>query len=115
MRKINTEDVFKMARIIKNTSITGNIKKAFSEGKKEGADAEQIGIDVFMDIVCSCADESIEKKFYDLIGGITEKKPEDIKQQSLETTIDDIKRICEENNIINFFKSAARLSSKIQE
>ncbi len=115
MRKINTEDVFKMARIIKNTSITGNIKEAFSKGKKEDADVEQIGIDIFMDIVCSCADESIEKKFYDLIGGITEKKPEDIKKQSLETTIDDIKRICEENNILNFFKSAAKLSSKIQE
>ena len=67
-----------------------------------------------MDIVCSCADESIEKKFYDIIGGITEKKPDEIKQQSLEATIEDIKRICEENNILNFFKSAARLSSKIQ-
>lgn len=115
MRKINTGDVFKMARIIKNAGIAGDIKEAFSEGKKEDADAEQIGLDVFMDIVCSCADDSIEKKFYDLIGGITEKKPEDIEAQSLETTVEDIKRICEENNVVNFFKSAARLSSKILE
>ena len=44
---------------------------------------------------------------------VCEKKPEEIRSQSIETTVQDIQRIVEENNVLNFFKSASRLSGKI--
>lgn len=130
MRKINTEDVFKMARLIRKGNIVPIIKNAYAAGRKaksqeaksreadgETAEetAEQIGIDAFMDIMCSCTEPEIEELFYELLSGICEKSPDDIRTQSLETTIEDVKRICQENNITNFFKSASGLSEKIQE
>lgn len=112
MRKINTSDVFKMARLMKEADLTTEIKEAVTAGKKKGADEEEIGVNVVMHIIGSCSDEKVEKKFYDLVAGICEKGEEEIKNQSLEQTVADIKRICEENNIVNFFRSASRLVKK---
>lgn len=114
MRKINTGDVFKMARLLRKGNIAETVKKAYLDGKKEGADSEEIGMNAIFDILCSCTDPSVEEQFCDLLAGICERKKEDIAAQSLETTVDDLKRIFENNNIINFFRSASGLSGKIQ-
>lgn len=112
MRKISTEDVFKCARLIKDANLKEDIKKAMANGKKEGADVEEIGMDIVFSILDACANVKIEEKFYDLLSGICEKKSDEIKKQSLEATIAEVKKIAEENNLLNFFKSALRLSSK---
>lgn len=114
MRKINTGDVFKMARLLRKGNVAETVRKAYIDGKKEGADSEEIGMNAIFDILCSCTDPSIEDQFCDLLAGICEKKKEEISNQSLETTVNDMKRICEENNIVNFFRSASALSGKIQ-
>lgn len=110
MRKINTGDVFKMGRLLKNGDIMQIVKKGYEEGRKEGADKERIGLEVFMDVVCSCSDVRIEEQIYDLVGGICEKTPTDVMEQSLEVTVEDIKRIFRENNIANFLNSASDLA-----
>lgn len=113
MRKLNTGDVFKMARLMKNGNILGNVKEAFAAGKKEGADATQVGIDFLIEVMCSCSEEKTESQLYDLLAGICEKKPDEVRDQSLETTIEDIQRIFKENNVPNFLKSVSGLSGKI--
>lgn len=110
MRKINTADVFKMARLMKKAKLTESIKKAYMDGKKEGVNTEEVGMNAIMDIIGSCCDTGTEKDFYELLAGISEKKAEEIMNQSLEATIADIKKICEENNIVNFLRSASRLN-----
>lgn len=115
MRKISTEDVFKMARLLKYGNIIQNIKDAYAEGHKKDADTEQVGINAFMDILCSCSEAKVENQFYELMAGICEKTPDAIKNQSLEATIEDVKAICRENNIVNFLKFAANTSSKMSE
>ncbi len=110
MRKINTEDVFKMARLLRKGNVVQVIKDAYAAGKKEEQDAKQIGINVFMDIMCACTESEVEEQFYDLLSGICEKDHEDIKKQSIEATIGDLRKICEENNIANFWKTASDLS-----
>lgn len=114
MRKINTSDVFKLARMIKGGEIIEGFKKAYAAGKEKGADAEKIGLDVILDLVCACTDAKMEGQLYDLLAGICEKTPERIGEQPLGETIEDIRRICEENDIINFLKSASKLGQKIQ-
>jgi hypothetical protein len=114
MRKLNTGDVFKMARLMKSSDILGIIKESFAKGKEEGADARQVGIDFISDVLCICSEERTEAQLYDLLGGVCEKKPDEIRDQSLETTVADIMRIIEENNVLNFLKSASRLSGKIR-
>lgn len=114
MRKINTGDVFKMGRLLKKSGMMETVRNAYEEGRKEDADKEKIGIDTFMGIVCSCSDIGTEDQIYDLLGGICEKTPTDVKEQSLEVTVGDIKRIIRENNIENFLKSASDLAGKMQ-
>ena len=67
-----------------------------------------------MDILCGCTSEKVEAQIYELLGGICEKKAEEVADQSLETTVEDVKRICEENNITNFLKSALSASRNLQ-
>lgn len=114
MRKINLEDTFKFARMIKEANLTNDIKDAYLAGKKEGADEEEVGVTAFMNILCSCSDKKVEVQLYDLLAGITEKTADMVKVQSLDATVSDLKKICEENNITNFLKSASRLSEAIK-
>ena len=102
-----------MARLLKNGNIVQTIKEAYTAGKEKDADAQKIGMDAIMGIMCACTDVKIEEQFYDLLGGICERTPAEIKEQSLETTIEDIKKICKENNIANFWNSASSLSVKM--
>ena len=113
MRKINTGDVFKLARLLKKGNVTQIVKRAYEEGRKKDADKEKIGMDVILEILCNCTDNEMERLIYGLISGICEKKPEDIESQSLETTIEDIKKIVRENNVINFWKAASGLAEMI--
>lgn len=110
MRKINTADVFKMARLMKSANLTESIKKAYMAGKEKDADTEEVGINAIMDIMGSCCDTETEKGFCELLAGISEKTEDEVINQSLEITIADIKKICEENNIVNFLKSASSMS-----
>lgn len=112
MRKLNTEDVFKMSRLIKAADLKKEIRDAATAGKKENADPTEIGMDVIFGIIGACAEQKVEEQLYDLLAGVTEKKPGEIKNQSIETTVADIKRIMEENNLANFLKSAFKLSGK---
>lgn len=111
MRKINTADVFKMARLMKHANLIEGIKRAYTAGKKDGANAEEVGMNAIMDIIGSCCDAGTEKEFYELLAGISEKTAEDVMNQSLDATVADVKKICEENNVANFLKSASRLSA----
>lgn len=110
MRKIITADVFKLSRIIKTANVKETIANLVTEGKKKNADEEAIGIEAIMTVMESCSSEKLEKQMYELIAGITEKKPEEIENQSLEATITDVKQIVKENNISLFFKQASQLT-----
>lgn len=112
MRKINTADVFKMARLMKSAKLTESIKRAYTAGKEKDANMEEVGMNAIMDIMGSCSDTGTEKCFYELLAGISEKTETEVMNQSLETTVADIKKICEENNIANFLRSASSMSLK---
>lgn len=114
MRKLSTGDVFKMGRLLRNGNIMSHIMNAYTQGRTEWADPKKIGMNLAIDILCSCVDGDIESQIYEFLSGPCEKKPEDIKNQSLEATVEDIKRICEENNIINFWKAAYRSAEMMQ-
>ena len=126
MRKINTGDVFKLARIIKATGAKEEIFNIYSESRKvkeeletevsqesatEKTEAvqEKIGIKIFFVIFDNCSDEKVEKLVYKLIGGIAEMKETEIEKMPLDEMIKLLGDIAKENNIVNFFDSASRL------
>lgn len=61
MRKINTADVFKMARLMKSASLTESIKRAYVAGKEKDANIEEVGMNAIMDIMGSCCNTGTEK------------------------------------------------------
>lgn len=114
MRKINTGDVFKLARLINETKMTDTLKEAYLSGKKENADAEEIGVSAAMGILTSCSSRRTEEMFYALLAGVCEKEPEDIEEQPIEETVKDIKQLVKENDIMNFFTQASRFAKTIK-
>lgn len=111
MRKIITSDVFKLARILKTANINEELAECVSSGKKKGADIEAIGIKAFFSVAEACGEPKLEAEFYDLLGGITEKDPDVVKNQSFDATIEDLKQIAKENDLKSFFSSASRLTT----
>lgn len=132
MRKINTGDVFKLARIIKATGAKEDIINIYSESKKikeeirESATQEsskekteeaqeKIGVEIFFAIFEKCSDEKVEKLVYTLIGGIAEKQETEIENMPLEEMLKLLGDIVKENNIANFFSAASKLVEKMSD
>ena len=130
MRKVNTGDVFKLARIIKATGAKEDIINVYYESKKikeevkESATPEhtqekteeaqeKIGIKIFFIIFEKCSDEKIEKLIYELIGGIAEKKADEIERLPLDEMLKLLGEIIKENNIQNFFSTASNLMENL--
>ena len=114
MRKIQTQDVFKLARIIKQAKAKEEISKIIKEVSVEKKDekenvSEKVGIRVFLTIMENCSEPAVEEQIYDLLGGIAEVPPETVKTQSLEVTLEQIKQMAAENNMMNFFRTAGKL------
>ncbi len=113
MRKINTGDVFKTARLLKNTDVMDTVRDTYNAVKEDGADKGSIWMDAAMKVIASCTSQQAEEQLYDLMSGICENKPEDIKNRSLDDLIKDIRRICEENDVANFLRSASDFAEKL--
>ncbi len=118
MRKINTEDVFRAARLLKALDIRDELRRFASAGAElkdaPGAGKEEaiqeLGMDVLLTVLTAASDAGIEAGVYALLAGITEKTPEMIKCQSLDVTVSDIRQIAAANDIAVFFKRAGRLT-----
>lgn len=137
MRKIETHDVFKMARIIKTAGIRKEISDAIREtqsriakkrrmmkemeSNEEGSTnpvneeedlQESIGAEIFFVIAEACSSEKLEEMLYDFMGGIAEKSKEEIAHMPLDDLVELFKVMAKENNIFNFFNTAGRLAQK---
>lgn len=109
MRHLNTEDVFKTARLLKYSGLKDTLFEKFEEAKSFGTldvndpRVKAFGLDVFFVIIDSLAENKVEGQFYELMAGICEKTVEDIKTQSFNDTWEDLKRIATENDLKTFF------------
>jgi len=116
MRKLNTQDVFKLARFIKKANLKEDLKLIFekSQGMDGDTDSKQteLGIDMVLAIIEKAGDEIVEAEFYSLLAGVAEKTPEDIKNLSLEALAELFIQIKNENNVIVFFKAACQSAKK---
>lgn len=99
MRKILTKDVFSLARIIKKANVKEELKKV--DLKK--ADVYEVGMTMIFTIVE--AGSIAEKEIYKLIEDITGKNIEDME---LQETIELLKEIEKENDLMSFFKQAVQ-------
>lgn len=133
MRAINTQDVFRLSRIIKTINIKAELPELIKQIEKmnevqrsiQEDDSEEVktkkkdeyeeimvnvGVDIVFSIIEKCSDSKQEKAIYELLGGILGKEAKQIAEQPIQDTIKDIKDIVKENDIAVFFKQAGRLS-----
>jgi len=114
VRKINTGDVFILARIMKNGNVKDVIARFIESGKTQTykTNPEAFGMEIFSALADVLADKNVEPLVYTLLSGITEKSENDIKAQSIDDLLADLKQIATENNVASFFKTAGRLGGK---
>lgn len=104
MRNLATKDIFKISRIIKVAGCREDIKGIIE--KFDGKDPEALGKALFDILMAITESEEAEKLIYKLLAEIMEKSEQEIESQSLKATINDLKAIAKNNNIIDFFKQA---------
>ena len=115
MRKINTSDVCKMARIMKASGMREKIFELFKQGRNIQADdisspeVQEFGVSVVFEIIEVLAEQKAERELYELIGGIVGKSANEIAEQEFTTTIEDVKAIAKENDLVAFFSQASNL------
>lgn len=109
MRKLNGQDVFDFAKIMKRSGLKDTCTELFKMGKEETANIEDLGIEFITSVIFACAEDGVDKMFFKLLANVVEKTPEETASMSIEALIETIKKISEENNLINFFKYAAKL------
>lgn len=109
MRKLKFPDAFAFARTIKQIGVKEEIKKAI-EGRDKEASAESVGIDILWTIFDKATEKKAEKEIYNFFAGPFEMTAEEVENLDLPELIILLKRLAAENNLTDFFKSAAALT-----
>lgn len=113
MRRLNTQDAFKMFRIFKKTDIASKSKKCIEVYNKRAVTQEEIkekqtelGEQIIYLLFEILSDTKTEECFYDFIAPIFEIEAKGIKEMELPELIKGLKQIVNENDITGFFKLA---------
>lgn len=112
MRKLNLVDAFKVARILRAADIKEEFSKLATKfvGKEEKPNLDEVGLEVILTLISAAGEKEVENQIYDLIAGIKECQPEEVKNLSLDGLKSDVKTIIEQNDLKSFFKSASNLT-----
>lgn len=108
MRKLETSDVFKACRLMKKFGL----KEKFQAVAREADTAKDIwdrGYDLVWDLFEAATEQQGEAEIYAFLAGPLEMTPEEVRHLHLDKLLDSLKQLAVENNLVGFFKSAARL------
>ena len=106
MRKINTGDIFKAARLIKVANLKDRIIEIYKE--KQDKDIEAVGLDIIFTLIESCSNKEVENIFYEFLSGILETEINSLKEMELKNLINNLQRIAKDNDLTYFFKLATQ-------
>ncbi len=112
MRKLGIKDAFSLARIIKNAGIKNELAEfgaMVMERRKKGEETplQEVGVEAFLTMVSSFADEKIEQEFYKLYADIKGVSAEEVSLITPKELAEDVKEIISENDLKSFFRSAS--------
>lgn len=108
MRKLQFQDGFKLARIIKKANLKDAMQDKLKVVKESGdVDVEKIGMDITFTLIESAAD--VEQEVYELLAGVFECDPDQVKTMSFDMLQMHIKEMNQQNNLLDFFKKATNL------
>lgn len=108
MRKLETSDVFAACRLMKKLGLKEKLK-TIAEEANEVKDVFDKGYDLLWSIFDTATEQNGEKDIYAFLSGPLEMTPEEVSHLHLDELLESLKQMAVENNLLGFFKSAARL------
>lgn len=89
MKDLSTDNILTIAEIVEDSDLV-DVLEQFKNTKE--TDAEKVGLQIFVKVLSKVSKTS-KPKFYGLLGELTDKDPETIKNQPIATTFGEIKAI----------------------
>ena len=108
MRKLETADVFAACRLLKKLGLKEKFR-AIAEEANTAKDVFDKGYDLMWDLFDTATEQNSEADIYAFLAGPLEMTPEEVKHLHLDKLLESLQQMAVENNLVGFFKSAARL------
>ena len=112
MRKLNTSDVFAMARVIRASGIRGELQELIRRVAGSDTPAESVGIEGFLIIMEALAERKSETAIYEALAGPFEMDAGDIATMDLESLSERLTELVKENDLKRFFDFVLRILGK---
>lgn len=108
MRKLKTSDIPSFCRCLKKLGFKDKIQAVAKEADN-AKDVWDKGFDLIWDVFDLATEAEGENALYEFLAGPFEMQPHEVADLDFEILLDNLKQLAEENNLIGFFKSAAKL------
>lgn len=108
MRKLETADVFAAARLMKKLGLKEKFR-TIAESSDTAKDVFAKGYDLIWDLFDAATEQKSEVEIYAFLAGPLEMAPEEVQHLHLDKLLESLQQMAVENNLVGFFKSAARL------
>ena len=107
MRKLKTRDIPAFCRCLKQLGLKEKIKE-IAEKTDDIRDAWSRGFDLLWDIFDLATEADGEGSLYAFLAGPFEMTPEEVENLDIEVLLNNIKQLAADNNLLSFFKFAAK-------
>ena len=108
MRKLKTSDIPSFCRCLKKLGFKDKIQAVAKEAEN-AKDVWDRGFDLIWGIFDLATEAEGEYALYEFLAGPFEMKPKEVADLDFVILFDNLKQLAEENNLLVFFKSAAKL------
>lgn len=112
MRKLNTSDVFSMARIVRASGVRNELRPLIKAAAESDRPVEDVGIDGFLCILEALAERKAESAIYEVLSGPLEMTADEVAKLPLDQLVEQLKALVAENNLKYFFDCVSRILGK---
>lgn len=108
MRKLKTSDIPSFCRCLKKLGFKDKIQ-AIAKDAENARDVWDRGFDLIWGIFDLATEAEGETSLYEFLAGPFEMSAQEVADLDIEILFNNLQQLAEENNLIGFFKSAAKL------
>lgn len=109
MRKLVFGDVPAFCRVLKRCGLSKDQVREIALNSDTLKDAWSKGFEIFWAVFDCASEPAGENAIYEFLSGPFEMTPEDVRSMELTSLVNSLKMLAKENNLTDFFKSAAAL------
>lgn len=104
MRKINTSDVFALARVVRASGMREELRVLIKQAAETESKLEDVGIDGFLTILEALAEKKAEAAIYEVLSGPFEATAQEVAAMELDELMEKLHCLVQENDLKRFFK-----------